>query len=84
MAGLGQLQPVACGIPNAVVSFMGDQSFLGRRVYAIGADQTDFYKKLSVENLTQVILQAESASIYEQVQEWSANRNEDGTGLAVK
>jgi sterol 3beta-glucosyltransferase len=74
------------GIPNIVIPFMGDQSFWGRRVQAIGAGPGPIsVEKLSVENLTRVILQAESESIREQARVIGEKiRSEDGVGVALK
>jgi sterol 3beta-glucosyltransferase len=74
------------GIPNIVVPFTADQPFWGRRVHAIGAGPRPIpVKKLSVEALTQAILEAESNAsrgrarlIGQQI------RSEDGVRQAVK
>lgn len=74
------------GIPNIVIPFMGDQLFWGRRVQAIGAGTGPIsVEKLSVENLTHVILQAENESMRERAQAIGEQiRNEDGVGVALK
>jgi UDP:flavonoid glycosyltransferase YjiC (YdhE family) len=74
------------GIPNIVIPFMGDQSFWGRRVEAIGAGPGPIsVEKLSVGNLTHVIIQAGSESIRKQAQVIGEQiRSEDGIGVALK
>jgi sterol 3beta-glucosyltransferase len=74
------------GIPNIVIPFMGDQSFWGRRVQVIGAGPPPIsVRKLTVANLTRVIMQAESAAMHEHAQLIGKRiRNEDGVGVAMK
>jgi sterol 3beta-glucosyltransferase len=74
------------GIPNLVIPFMGDQLFWGKRVYTIGAGPMPVHvDRLSVNNLTRVIVEAEKASIREYARMIAQQiQNEDGVGLAVK
>jgi sterol 3beta-glucosyltransferase len=73
------------GIPNIVVPFMADQPFWGRRVHAIGAGpKSILVKKLSVQALTQAILEAESDAIRECAQVIGQEiRGEEGVKNAV-
>lgn len=74
------------GIPNIVVPFLGDQLFWGERVQAIGAGPKPILvKKLSVENLTRAIAEAENESLRKRAQQVGQEiRIEDGTSQAVK
>lgn len=74
------------GIPNIVVPFMGDQPFWGERVHAIGAGPNPvLVKRLSVEKLSQAILEIEKESLCKRVQAIGQQiSSEDGTGQAVK
>ena len=74
------------GIPVVVVPFTANQPFWGRRVHATGAGPKPvFVKNLSVENLTEVIVEAESNVIRERVQVIGQRiRGEDGVNDATK
>lgn len=74
------------GIPNIVVPFAVDQPFWGRRVQQAGAGTAPIpVKKLSVEKLSQAILEAGTSSYRQQAAEIGRNiRNEDGVGVAVR
>ncbi len=74
------------GIPNIVVPFTVDQPFWGRRVHAIGAGPEPIpVKKLSTENLSQAIHEAESDANRERATMIGRKiRSEDGVGLAVR
>ncbi len=73
------------GIPNIVVPFAVDQPFWGRRVHAIGAGPSPIpVKKLTTDNLTQAILEAETNACRERaVQIGQRIRSEDGVGAAI-
>lgn len=52
------------GIPSIVIPFAADQPFWGRRVHSIGAGPRPIpVKKLSVQNLCDAILEAETAAM---------------------
>lgn len=74
------------GIPNIIVPFMADQPFWGMRVHAIGAGTKPIrVKNLSVENLSQAILEAEKESLRKHAQSIGQQiSSEDGTGEAAK
>jgi sterol 3beta-glucosyltransferase len=73
------------GIPNIVVPFMADQPFWGRRVHVIGAGPKPILvKKLSVQALTQAIVEAKSDAIRECAQTIGQEiRGEEGVKHAV-
>jgi sterol 3beta-glucosyltransferase len=73
------------GIPSIVVPFTADQPFWGRRVHAMGAGPKPFsLKKLSVEKLTQAILQAKTDAYRERAEVIGRTiRSEGGTEAAV-
>jgi UDP:flavonoid glycosyltransferase YjiC (YdhE family) len=73
------------GIPNIVVPFTADQPFWGKRVHAIGAGPKPVYvNKLSVENLTHVIVEAEDEALRKRVQAVGQRiGGEDGVSRAV-
>lgn len=73
------------GIPNIVVPFTADQPFWGRRVYAVGAGPKPILvRKLSVENLMQVVVEADGDSVRKRAQEIGQRiRSEDGVRRAV-
>jgi sterol 3beta-glucosyltransferase len=74
------------GIPNLVVPFLGDQSFWGERVYAIGAGPKPvLLKNISVEKLARAMVEAEGTTIRKRAQAIGQKlRSEDGTGEAVR
>jgi sterol 3beta-glucosyltransferase len=74
------------GIPNVVVPFTADQPFWGNRVHAMGAGPKPILvKNLSVEKLTQAIVEAESNAIRERGQLIGQKiRGEDGAKAAVE
>lgn len=74
------------GIPQVVVPFMADQPFWARRVHAIGVGPKPvLVKKLSVENLTQAMLEAKASIIRERAQLLGQKiRSEDGVSRAIK
>jgi hypothetical protein len=73
------------GIPNIVVPFTADQPFWGSRVYAVGAGPKPIrLKKLSVDKLTQAIVEAESKAIREAAQAiGQIIRGEEGVKSAI-
>jgi len=73
------------GIPNIVVPFTADQPFWGRRVHAVGiGPKPILVKKLSTENLTQAIVEADDKSVRKRAQVIGQSvRSEDGVGNAV-
>jgi UDP:flavonoid glycosyltransferase YjiC (YdhE family) len=74
------------GIPNIIVPYMADQPFWGKRVHAVGAGPRPILvKDLSVEKLSQAIVDAEKESLRKGAQIVGQQiSNEDGTGEAVK
>ena len=74
------------GIPNIVVPFTADQPFWGRRVYAVGAGPKPVYvNKLSLENLTQAIIEADDDAISKRVQTLGQSlRSENGVQYAAE
>lgn len=74
------------GIPNIVVPFMGDQPFWGDRVHAIGAGPKPILvQDLSVEKLTQTMMEAERESFHQRARSIGQQiSSEEGTGEAVK
>jgi sterol 3beta-glucosyltransferase len=74
------------GIPNLVVPFMADQPFWGQRVHAMGAGPKPILvKKLSVENLTRAMVEAESKVIRERAQViGQKTRGEGGVAQAIR
>jgi sterol 3beta-glucosyltransferase len=74
------------GIPNVVVPFTADQPFWGNRVHAIGVGPKPILvKNLSVERLTQAIVEAETSAIRERARVIGQRiGNENGVGDAVK
>jgi sterol 3beta-glucosyltransferase len=74
------------GIPNIVIPFMGDQPFWGERVYAIGAGPKPILvQDLTLENLSQAIVESEKESIFKNAQIIGQQvSKEDGTGESVK
>jgi sterol 3beta-glucosyltransferase len=74
------------GIPNVVVPFTADQPFWGRRVHAIGVGPKPILvKKLSAENLTQAILEADDQACRERAQVIGQEiGSEDGVKMAVE
>jgi sterol 3beta-glucosyltransferase len=73
------------GIPNVVVPFAADQPFWGNRVHMVGAGPRPIpAKKLSVENLTRAILEADDNAVRKRAQVIGHNiRSEDGVGQAI-
>jgi sterol 3beta-glucosyltransferase len=73
------------GIPNIVLPFMGDQPFWGDRVHAIGAGPKPILvKDLSVEKLSQAIVETEKESFSKRAETISQYiAMEDGTGETV-
>jgi sterol 3beta-glucosyltransferase len=73
------------GIPNIVVPFTVDQPFWGRRVHAIGAGPAPIpVKKLSTEQLTKAIFEAETEAYRERAEEIGRKiHSEDGVSVAV-
>jgi sterol 3beta-glucosyltransferase len=74
------------GIPSIVIPFLGDQSFWGARVYALGGGPRPIrVKSLSVEKLTRAMAEAENDTICKRAQAIGQNlRNENGTGKSVE
>lgn len=74
------------GVPQVIVPFMADQPFWARRVYKMGVGtQPMLVKHLSVECLSQTMLEAESKVIRERAQLIGQRiRSEDGVGQAIK
>jgi sterol 3beta-glucosyltransferase len=74
------------GIPSIVIPFTADQPFWGNRVHAIGAGPKPIsVKKLSVENLTRAINEANDHVIHQRARDISQTlRNEDGIRKAVE
>jgi sterol 3beta-glucosyltransferase len=74
------------GIPNIVVPFAADQPFWGNRVYRIGGSPKPIpVKKLSVENLTRAILEANDPVLRKRTQVIGQElRNEDGAAKSVE
>jgi sterol 3beta-glucosyltransferase len=74
------------GIPNIVIPFMADQPFWGKRVHTIGAGPSPIaVKKLTVENLSQAMVDAQEESLRQQAQAIGRQvSGEDGTAEAVK
>ncbi|MBL0346164.1 hypothetical protein [Candidatus Villigracilis affinis] len=69
MVGQDDVRWVCAGIPNIVVPFTADQPFWGNRVNAIGVGPKPILvDKLSVENLTQAMVEADSNIIRKRVQ----------------
>ena len=68
-----------------VIPFTADQPFWGRRVHAIGTGSKPiFVKKLSVENLTRAMVEADDQLIRKRAQEIGQRiRSEDGVIYAV-
>ncbi len=73
------------GIPNIVVPFIAEQPFWGNRVNAIGAGPKPILvDKLSVENLTQAMVEADSNIIRKRAQFFGQDiRSEDGINNAI-
>ncbi|MCL4261363.1 MAG: glycosyltransferase, partial [Anaerolineales bacterium] len=74
------------GIPQAIVPFMTDQPFWARRVRAVGAaPEPILVKRLSVERLTQAILEADSDIVRQRAHALGQIINkEDGVTRAVE
>jgi UDP:flavonoid glycosyltransferase YjiC (YdhE family) len=74
------------GIPNVVVPFTTDQPFWGRQVHAVGAGPKPILvNKLSTENLTRAIIDAEDKAIRKQVQILGQSiRSENGVQYASR
>ena len=74
------------GIPNIVVPFTADQPFWGKRVHAIGAGPKPILvKNLSVENLTQAIVEADDPIVRKHAQVIGQGiGSEDGVRCAVE
>ena len=74
------------GIPNIVIPFMGDQPFWGERIHAIGAGPKPILiKDLSIEKLSQAIVESEKQSFSERAKLIAQHiATEDGTGETVK
>lgn len=74
------------GIPNIVVPFTADQPFWGRRIHAIGSGPKPILvKNLTVERLTQAIVEAETQITGEGAQFARRKiRSEDGVSRAVE
>jgi sterol 3beta-glucosyltransferase len=74
------------GIPNVVIPFLADQPFWGERVHGLGAGPRHILvKRLSVENLTRAMAEAENDNVRERAQAIGQQiRNEDGTGKSVE
>jgi UDP:flavonoid glycosyltransferase YjiC (YdhE family) len=74
------------GIPNVVVPFTADQPFWGNRVHLMGAGPKPILvKNLSIEKLTQAIVEAETNVIRERGQLIGQKiRGEDGVKAAVE
>lgn len=73
------------GIPNVIVPFTVDQPFWGRRVHAAGAAPKPIpVKKLTIEKLTQAILEAETNAYRERAAAIGRTiRSESGTDIAI-
>lgn len=74
------------GIPQAIIPFMTDQPFWARRVRAVGAaPKPILVKRLSVERLTQAILEADSDIVRQRAHALGQTINkEDGVTRAVE
>jgi len=74
------------GIPSIIIPFTADQPFWGRRVHAMGAGSTPILvKNLSVEKLTNAILEVEEYIVYKRAHIIGQSiRSEDGVSFAVK
>jgi len=74
------------GIPNVVVPFTADQPFWGRQVQKIGASPKPIYvNKLSVENLTQAIVEADDEVVRRRAQAIGQSlRSENGVQYAAR
>jgi sterol 3beta-glucosyltransferase len=74
------------GIPNVVVPFMGDQSFWGDRIEAIGAGPKPILvKDFSVEKLTRAMLAADVESVRKRAQAIGQKiRSDDGIADSIK
>jgi len=74
------------GIPNVVVPFTADQPFWGRRVCMMGVGPKPIVvKNLSVENLTQAIIDADDKVVYDRAQVVSRKiKGEDGVTNAIR
>lgn len=85
--GAGTTSAGLCaGIPNIVVPFTADQPFWGRRIHAIGSGPKPILvKNLTVERLTQAIVEAETQITGEGAQFARRKiRSEDGVSRAVE
>jgi len=73
------------GIPNVVVPFTADQPFWGKRIHAVGAGPKPVYvNRISVENLTKTIVEAEDETIRKRVQAIGQSiRFENGVQYAI-
>lgn len=73
------------GIPNIVIPHAADQPFWGRRVHMIGAGPKPIsVKKLSVNNLTQAILESADPGLQKRAQHLGQQlRNENGVATAI-
>lgn len=74
------------GIPNIVIPFTADQPFWGNRVHVMGAGPKPILvKNLSVENLTQAIVEAEDPVVRKRAQIIGQGiRSENGVKCAVE
>ncbi len=74
------------GVPNIIVPFMADQPFWDKRVNQIGAGPKPIaVKKLSAENLSRAILEAQSQSMVERAKRIGEKiRAEDGVANAIQ
>lgn len=73
------------GIPNIVIPFAADQPFWANRVHAIGTGPKPIMvKELSVENLTQAIIESEHQAVCKQSRFIAQNlRRENGVAASV-
>jgi len=74
------------GIPNVVIPFTAGQPFWGSRVQALGVGLKPIYvNKLSVENLTQAIVDADDEAVHKQAQTIGQSiRDENGVQYAAR
>ncbi|MFN8387938.1 MAG: hypothetical protein U0X92_16200 [Anaerolineales bacterium] len=77
---------IRAGIPQVIVPFMTDQPFWARRVHAVGASPKPILvKHLTVERLTQAIIEAGSDKVRQRARALGQTiNNEDGVMQAVE
>jgi UDP:flavonoid glycosyltransferase YjiC (YdhE family) len=74
------------GIPNVVVPFTADQPFWGRRVHTVGVGPKPILvNKLSVENLTRALIDAEDKAVRKRAHDFGQDiRSENGVQYAAR